>query len=299
MKVGSTTFICYLSLLWFLISIIFALIVVHFSIYESNKSSRVQAEKELAEYKEILSGTYWWDSSRVWWEGDSSAVEFCDEFFTLNTLESSHILPCIPQSAPKTQRYKWVNVLWIDASFADDSVNLVEIGKLFREEWAIFHVTQSPGRFPGSGVIRSNSKFIFWGKKVLFIFYNERKKIQRYKRADIIWHIKKAFPEFDEVKVQTFFHYNKVLREEPFNSDIGRLMYYIWDCELPEHTFCSKELRKDGKYQAFTQQMITPELDFFFILPAHGYQENNTSTDGWPNRFLQWLFKSTNKQKAP
>jgi len=172
-------------------------------------------------------------------------------------------------------------------------LDFVDIHKFFKDEGANFYATQSPGRFPGSGVIRSSADFIFWDKKTLYVFYNQANPMPKYMREDVVQHINSYFPSLDDVQLHSFFYYKKVLSDETFSSNLWRLLYYIGDCKLPEHTYCKNELKPDWKYTAFTQQMITNDLDFFFILPAHG-QESNISFEvtAWPKTFLQWLFKA-------
>lgn len=295
MNTKTILFKIYFLILWLLGSIIIALIVVLFPLYKSQEQVRIENEKIFENYELALQSRYWWESSDVWGFKSRANLSACYEYFSLDTLQSSFALPCIPQNVPKYRRYEDVNILWIDASFADDNVDFVDIRNFFHEEWANFYAAQSPGRFPGSWVVRTSSKFIFGGKQILYIFYNERKKYPRYKRAAIIEHIKDHFPDLDEVRLHSFFYYKKALADEPFDSDVGRLMYYIWDCELPEHEYCDETLTQDGKYWLFTQKMINWDLDFFFILPAHGNQWNTSfQSDTWPRQFLQWLFKSNN-----
>lgn len=276
-------------------SVIIALIVIQIPVRQQIHNARIEKEKIIESYGDLQQSTYWGASSNVWWFQTKAEFTTCPDYFLLNTLESSFLLPCIPQNIPKIQKFPGIKLLWIDATFADDSIDFISSREYFKNEWAKLYLTQSPGRFPGSGVIRASSKFIFNDKKVLYIFYNERKKIEKYRRNQIIYEIKKQFPDLDEVRLHSFFYYKKVLSEEPFDSDLWKLMYYIWDCELPEHKFCNTELVDDGKYQSFSNTLIVPDLDFFFIVPAHGDESNTLfQTNSWPKIFLQWLFKSNN-----
>ena len=291
----SNIFKLYWSSVWLLMCIIVALIVVQFPLHDSREQMRIENEKVFENFDRVLQSMYWGANSGVWWFRARAQLSYCSEYFLLQTLQSSFALPCLPQSVPKFRKFESMNILGIDATFADDAVDFVDVRRFFINEWVNFYSAQSSGRFPGSWVIRTSSKFIFWGKKTLYIFYNERKWIPRYKRSDVIRQIKNHFPGLDEVQLHSFFYYKKVLWDTPFDSSIGRLMYYIWDCDLPEHDYCENDLTTDGKYKLFTQQMITRDLDFFFIIPAHWGQSDDTrESNGWATNFLQWLFKSPN-----
>lgn len=278
---------------YILVSIIIALIIIQIPVRQQIQAAQMEKEALLESYGDIQQSTYWGESSNVWGFKARAKLSLCPDYFILNTLQSSFSLPCIPQNIPEIQKFPDIKLLWIDATFADDSIDFIAAREYFKQQWAKLYLTQSPGRFPGSWVIRTSSKFIFNNKKILYIFYNERKKIEKYKKDQVIQEIKKQFPELDEVRLHSFFYYKKVLSEEPFNSDLWKLMYYIGDCELPEHKFCNTQLVRDGKYQSFTNNLIVSDLDFFFIVPAHS-QESNTlfQTSSWPKTFLQWLFKS-------
>ena len=285
----------YFASVYILVSIIIALIVIQIPLRQQIEEARIEKEKIFESYGQILQSTYWGADSNVWWFKARSKLSDCPDFFTLDTLQSSFALPCIPQTTPQIQKFPWIKILGIDATFVDDNIDFVDVRKYFNDNGSVFYSTQSPGRFPGSGVVRTTSPFIFGWKKILYIFYNERKAIKKYKREAVIKWIKNHFPDLDEVRLHSFFYYRKALWSEPFESDLGRLLYYIWDCKLPEHSFCSNELTTDGKYQLFTQDMVGEDLDFFFIVPAN-MQQNNMSfeTSSWPKVFLQWLFKSSN-----
>lgn len=281
--------------MYLLVCIIIALIIIQVPVRQQIEDIRVKNEEIFESYGQILQSTYWWADSNVWWFKARSNLSDCPDYFTLDTMQSSFALPCIPQTTPQIQKFPWVKVLWIDATFIDDSIDFVDVKRYFNDNGSIFYSTQSSWRFPGSWVVRTSSPFIFWWKKVLYVFYNERKPIAKYKRDAIVRGIENHFPDLDEVRLHSFFYYKKTLESEPFESDLGRLLYYIWDCKLPEHSFCSTELTTDGKYQLFTNDMISEDLDFFFIVPANR-QENNIlfESSSWPKVFLQWLFKSNN-----
>jgi len=284
----------YFASVYLLVCIIIALIVIQIPVKNQLEQLRIENEKIFESYGEITQSTYWWENSDLWWYKARAKLSSCPEFYTLNTLQSSFRLSCLPQSIPQIQKFPDIKLLWIDATFADDSVDFVVAREYFSDQWAKLYLTQSPGRFPGSGVLRTSSKFIFNNKKTLYIFYNERKKIEKYKRDQVIHEIKKQFPHLDDVRVHSFFYYKKVLWEDPFDSDLGRVMYYIGDCELREHTFCNNQLVEDGKYQSFTNTLIDQDLDFFFIVPALQEILQVQNISSWtPGRFLQWLFKSS------
>ena len=283
----------YFLSVYLLVSIIIALIVIQIPVGQQIKEAKIKKQELIESYGELQQSSYWWESSNVWWFKARAQLSSCPDYFTLNTLQSSFALACIPQSVPQIQKFPGIKLLSIDATFADDSIDFIDAREYFYNQGAKLYLTQSPGRFPGSWVIRASSKFIFNDKKVLYVFYNERKKIEKYKRDQIIHEIGKHFPDLDEVRLHSFFYYDKVMSEEPFSSDLWKLMYYVGDCELPEHKFCNTQLVSDGKYQSFTHNLIVSDLDFFFIVPAHWNDTNILfEKNSRPNTFLQWLFKS-------
>lgn len=294
-KTHTTLWTLYKLFVWILLCLIVSLWVSLYLVKDIIHDYHIHQQQLIESYGELQLPTYWWENSNVWGFKSHWDLSLCSDFFTLNSLQSSMSLPCIPQSVPETQKFPGMKLLWIDATFANDSVDFIDSREYFTHQWAKLYLTQSPWRFPWSWVLRTSSKFIFNNKKILYIFYNERNKIKNYKKDQLIHELKKQFPHLDDVRVHSFFYYKKVMWEDPFNSDLGKIMYYVGDCNLPEHNYCNKELLDDWKYQSFTNDFISSDLDFFFIVPAvPEVVQQDSSRSWWPVRFLQWLFKSSN-----
>jgi len=210
-------------------------------------------------------------------------IKKCPENFMLDSLESSMNTPCIPQSAPHTQKYSWLRMIGIDATFANDAISLSYARDYFTKEWAIFYSTQSAGTAPGKWVLRINSDHLFSDQKVFYIFYNDRKEISSFQRNKMIADLTNLFPHLRDIRLHSFTDFDDAMNKKPSDTAIGRLFYYIGDCQYKVHGGCSAKLTTTGKYRRFTPAMVTDDIDILFAVP----------TTMKKTRRLDGLFKST------
>jgi hypothetical protein len=186
--------------------------------------------------------------------------------------DTTEKIPCYPkgintQKVLSLPNYKWLKILWIDATFKDDNIDFSMIKKFFTEQWAIFYWTQSPWRNPWEGVLRIDKKLFFW-KKILFVFYNDKKNIDDATKNWVKKALQWSFTHLDEVRFYSFTDIRDALSLLREDSDIRFIFWFIWDCNLKSHGGCSNKLFSSWKYPLFTQNMITEEIDFLFIVPA-------------------------------
>jgi len=195
-------------------------------------------------------------------------LQKCPENFLLNTLRTSLNTPCIPVSAPDILQYKDIKLVWIDATFASDGIDLQRTKEYFESEWAILYGTQSPWVAPDLWVLRINSDYLFADQKVFFIFYNEAGNLKNFERERIISYLTNEFRHLDDIRVHSFETLRADLAGRPQDSEIGRLFYYVWDCQYLVHGWCNAILRETGKFPRFSQAMISDDIDILFVVPS-------------------------------
>jgi len=195
-------------------------------------------------------------------------LQDCPENFLLNTLKTSLDATCIPTITPDSQLYEDIRILWIDATFASDGIDFVEAKEYFSWEGAEFFGTVSPGVAPNLGVLRINSDYLFADQKVFFIFYNQESRMLVHQRERIISYLTDEFRHLDDIRVHSFEDLRIYLAWRPQDSEIGRLFYYVWDCQYLVHGWCNPKLRTTGKFPDFSQAMIEKDIDILFVVPT-------------------------------
>ena len=202
----------------------------------------------------------------------------------INSLSTSLNPHCLVNTVPLAQKYQGLKIVGIDATFATDGIDLNSARSYFSNEWATFYSTRSAWVAPDRGVLRINSDYLFADQKVFYIFYNDKNNIPNYKREQLVGDLTAMFRHLNDIRLHSFSEYRSDLAGRPQDSEIGKLFYYLWDCQYLVHGWCSARLTTAGKYKYFSNAMISDDIDILFVVPATMVKR----------KILQWLFKSTN-----
>lgn len=227
---------------------------------------------------ELAATTYTWEWKQF------PIVQECPENFMINTLSTSLNPDCLVSSVPLAQKYQGLKIIGIDATFATDGIDLVDAKSYFSNEWATFYGTRSPWVAPDRWVLRINSDYLFADQKVFYIFYNDNNNIPSYKREQIVGDLSSMFRHLNDIRLHSFSDYRRDTNGRPQDSEIGKLFYYIWDCQYLVHGWCDAKLSTTGKYKFFSDAMISDDIYILFVVPSTMVKR----------KILQWMFKSTN-----
>lgn len=185
-------------------------------------------------------------------------------------------------------KLSYLNIVWIDASGLSDQIDFSLIKKTFIEQKISFLWTTSSGKEKWVGKINIQKQCT--KRKSIFMFYNEKK--YEYGSAELIFLRQRLFEFYSkvwaissitDVKLFTFTDF----RNPTVNSCESKILDIIGDCSKTrngdEKNICSRssvnfqsaldEYSKDGEQPYYTNNFITDETDFIFIIFAVNSQD--------------------------